>query len=76
MARVRRDLSEQCGGRPTATERSLIDQAATLALHVALGERNAAEGTPLMGQFAELNTALATVLGQLDRGITPQREAR
>lgn len=44
LQEVRRDLTEHCGDKPSATQRALIDRAVWLTLYVARIDRRSAEG--------------------------------
>jgi len=47
MRDVRAELSVHVGGRPSATQRALIDRAAWLTLHIAQLDAKMADGRPL-----------------------------
>lgn len=49
MARVRSDLTKHCGGKPTAVQRMLIDQAALLTLRVHLMDKESI-ADPVLGE--------------------------
>ena len=64
MAKIRKQLTAQIGGQPTAAQRLLIDRAATLAIqatHVSAAPLNADAARAA----AALSTGLATVLTTL-----------
>lgn len=44
LARMRRELTEHCGGAPSAPQRALIDRAAQLSLQVTIMDRRTAKG--------------------------------
>jgi hypothetical protein len=44
LGKVMADLTAHCGGKPSATQRALIDRAAWLTLYVAKIDRRTAEG--------------------------------
>lgn len=75
MRRVRRELVAHCGGRPSATQKTLIERAAWLSLRIELLDRKLADGQAF-GPY-ESNVYLAWV-GALSRimsrlGIEPKR---
>jgi len=73
MRRVRADLTEHCGGQPSATQKMLIERLAKVALRLELYDRKMAKGESITEYdsrvFAALHTAYRLMLKQL--GMKP-----
>jgi hypothetical protein len=69
MARVREELTQHLGGKPSATQRILIDRAAALSLRLHLMDREAARSGAMSErngrQYLAWSNALTRVLKQI-----------
>jgi ketopantoate hydroxymethyltransferase len=75
---TRADLVAHVGGAPSATQRTLIDQAVSLKLHIALMDRNAAETGGVMTeatgkQYLAWANALVRLMRELGVKAAPPR---
>ena len=75
MARVRAELTQHLGGKPTAPQRILIDRAAALSLRLHLMDRESArsgEMTERNGrQYLAWSNSLTRVLNQIGLTAAP-----
>src|SRR3984885_12043275 len=75
MARVRAELTQHLGGKPTAPQRILIDRAAALSLRLHLMDRESArsgEMTERNGrQYLAWSNSLTRVLNQIGLAAAP-----
>jgi hypothetical protein len=69
MSRVRRELTQHVGGRPSAAQRSLIDRAAALSLRLHLMDRESARSGEMSErngrQYLAWNNSLQRLLAQI-----------
>jgi hypothetical protein len=66
LRRVRRDLTAHVGGNPTATQRALIERAATISLQLARLDTDLAAGTPIDEErYLSWSNSLARILARL-----------
>lgn len=75
LRRVRADLTAHLGGKPSATQRALIERAASLSLHIALLDAKALKAGGVMTdhdsrQYLAWSNALTRTLRQLgNKGV-------
>jgi hypothetical protein len=70
MARVREELTQHLGGKPSATQRILIDRAAALSLRIHLMDRESARSGGMMSernsrQYLAWSNALSRLMRQI-----------
>jgi hypothetical protein len=75
MARVRAELTQHLGGKPTAPQRILIDRAAALSLRLHLMDRESARSGEMSErngrQYLAWSNSLTRVLNQIGLAATP-----
>lgn len=69
LARVRRELTEHCGGQPSAVQRAIIERVAWLTLHVAQLDAKAAAGGGLTQHDSNSYLAWSNSLDRALRGL-------
>src|SRR4249920_2497374 len=73
MARVRAELTQHLGGKPSATQKILIDRAAALSLRIHLMDRESARSREMSErngrQYLAWHNSLTRLLRQI--GMTP-----
>lgn len=77
LAEVRADLTQHCGGMPSATQRGIIERCAWLSLWVAQLDAKAVEGGGLTDHdhrtYLAWSAALARLLRQLGTKGAPEK---
>jgi hypothetical protein len=75
MARVRAELTQHLGGKPTAPQRILIDRAAALSLRLHLMDRESARSGEMSErngrQYLAWSNSLTRVLNQIGLAAAP-----
>ena len=69
LADTRAELSRHAGGKPSATERVLIERAAALTVHVAHFDRTALEGGGMSDHAARQYLAFSNSLSRVMRAL-------
>ena len=82
MQNVRDELTQHLGGKPTITQRALIERAAWLSLHVSLFDAKLMDGGDALPserdgrQYLAWSNALTRILRQLGADRSPVRNRR
>ena len=69
MKAVRADLVEHVGGKPSATQRTLIDRAALLSLHMMQLDTKALQGSGMTAHDQRTYLAFSNTLSRLMRQL-------
>jgi hypothetical protein len=77
MRRVRSDLVKHCGGKPSATQKALIERAAWLSLYVARLDAKAMESGAMTEhdakQYLAWSNSLSRTMKQLGYAGVPEK---